>query len=164
MMLKRCLPHPLLSLALLGVWVLLVNEISAGAIVFGAILAILIPLITSSFWPSAPKVGNAYAICGYGLVVLWDILVANVIVAGLILFRKAESLETRYVVVPLDLTSPEAITTLAGTITMTPGTVTIDLSADAKSLLVHCLHAPDPQGVVDDIKSRYESRLKEIFE
>ncbi len=164
MMLKRCLPHPLLSLALLVVWVLLVNEISAGAIVFGAILAILIPLITSSFWPSAPKVGNAYAICGYGLVVLWDILVANVIVAGLILFRKAESLETRYVVVPLDLTSPEAITTLAGTITMTPGTVTIDLSADAKSLLVHCLHAPDPQGVVDDIKSRYESRLKEIFE
>ncbi len=164
MMLKRCLPHPLLSLALLGVWVLLVNEILAGAIVFGAILAILIPLITSSFWPSAPKVGNAYAICGYGLVVLWDILVANVIVAGLILFRKAESLETRYVVVPLDLTSPEAITTLAGTITMTPGTVTIDLSADAKSLLVHCLHAPDPQGVVDDIKSRYESRLKEIFE
>ncbi|WP_404422474.1 Na+/H+ antiporter subunit E [Thalassospira australica] len=164
MMLKRCLPHPLLSLALLVVWVLLVNEVSAGAIVFGAILAILIPLITSSFWPSAPKVGNAYAICGYGLVVLWDILVANVIVAGLILFRKAESLETRYVVVPLDLTSPEAITTLAGTITMTPGTVTIDLSADAKSLLVHCLHAPDPQGVVDDIKSRYESRLKEIFE
>ncbi len=47
---------------------------------------------------------------------------------------------------------------------MTRGTVTIDLSADAKSLLVHCLHAPDPQGVVDDIKTRYEGRLKEIFE
>jgi len=96
--------------------------------------------------------------------VLWDILVANVIVAGLILFRKTESLESKSVVVPLDLTSPEAITTLAGTITMTPGTVTIDLSADAKSLLVHCLHAPDPQSVVDDIKNRYERRLKEIFE
>lgn len=164
MMLKRCLPHPLLSLALLVVWVLLVNEISAGAIVFGAILAIAIPLITSSFWPARPKVGNAYAICEYGLIVLWDILVANVIVAGLILFRKTESLESKSVVVPLDLTSPEAITTLAGTITMTPGTVTIDLSADAKSLLVHCLHAPDPQGVVDDIKTRYEGRLKEIFE
>ncbi|UKV13934.1 Na+/H+ antiporter subunit E [Thalassospiraceae bacterium SW-3-3] len=164
MMLKRCLPHPLLSLALLVVWVLLVNEISAGAVVFGAILAIVVPLITSSFWPAAPKVGNAYAICEYGLIVLWDILVANVVVAGLILFRKAESLESKCVVVPLDLTSPEAITTLAGTITMTPGTVTIDLSADAKSLLVHCLHAPDPQGVVDDIKTRYEGRLKEIFE
>lgn len=164
MMLKRCLPHPLLSLALLVVWVLLVNEISAGAVVFGAILAIVIPLITSNFWPARPKVGNAYAICEYGLIVLWDILVANIVVAGLILFRKADSLQSRCIVVPLDLTSPEAITTLAGTITMTPGTVTIDLSADAKSLLVHCLHAPDPQGVVDDIKTRYEGRLKEIFE
>ncbi|WP_245830047.1 Na+/H+ antiporter subunit E [Thalassospira alkalitolerans] len=164
MMLKRYLPHPLLSLVLLVVWVLLVNEISAGTVVFGAILAIVIPLITSNFWPARPKIGNAFAICEYGLIVLWDILVANVIVAGLILFRKTESLESKCVVVPLDLTSPEAITTLAGTITMTPGTVTIDLSADAKSLLVHCLHAPDPQGVVDDIKTRYEGRLKEIFE
>jgi multicomponent K+:H+ antiporter subunit E len=164
MSLKRYLPHPLLTLALLFVWVFLVNEVSAGAVVLGLILAIILPLITANFWPGRPRVRNVYAICEYGLVVLWDILVANVIVAGLILFRKTESLETKSVVVPLDLTSPEAITTLAGTITMTPGTVTIDLSADAKSLLVHCLHAPDPQGVVDDIKNRYERRLKEIFE
>ena len=163
-MMKRYLPHPLLSLALLVVWVLLAKEVSAGAVVFGAILAVIIPLITASFWPARPKIRNAYAICEYGLVVLWDILVANVVVAGLILFRKTESLETKCVVVPLELTSPEAITTLAGTITMTPGTVTIDLSADAKSLLVHCLHAPDAQGVIDEIKDRYERRLKEIFE
>ncbi|MBX2831817.1 MAG: Na+/H+ antiporter subunit E [Rhodospirillales bacterium] len=163
-MMKRYLPHPLLTLALLIVWVFLVNEISAGAVVFGLILAIVIPLITANFWPARPKVRNVYAICEYGLVVLWDILVANVIVAGLILFRKTESLDSKCVVVPLDLTSPEAITTLAGTITMTPGTVTIDLSADARSLLVHCLHAPDAQGVIDDIKDRYERRLKEIFE
>ncbi|KZC98991.1 MULTISPECIES: Na+/H+ antiporter subunit E [unclassified Thalassospira] len=163
-MMKRYLPHPLLTLALLIVWVFLVNEISAGAVIFGLILAIIIPLITANFWPDRPRVRNAYAICEYGLIVMWDIIVANVIVAGLILFRKTESLDSKSVVVPLDLTSPEAITTLAGTITMTPGTVTIDLSADAKSLLVHCLHAPDPQSVVDDIKNRYERRLKEIFE
>jgi len=163
-MMKRYLPHPLLTLVLLVVWVFLVNEISAGAVVLGLILAIIIPLITSSFWQDRPSLRNVYGICEYGLVVLWDIVVANVIVAGLILFRKSESLESKCVVVPLDLTSPEAITTLAGTITMTPGTVTIDLSADAKSLLVHCLHAPDPQAVVDDIKNRYERRLKEIFE
>ena len=163
-MMKRYLPHPLLTLSLLIVWVFLVNEVSAGAVIFGLILAIVIPLITSSFWPGRPRIRNAYAICEYVLIVMWDILVANVIVAGLILFRKTESLESKCVVVPLDLTSTEAITTLAGTITMTPGTVTIDLSADAKSLLVHCLHAPDAQGVVDDIKDRYERRLKEIFE
>jgi multicomponent K+:H+ antiporter subunit E len=164
MMLKRYLPHPLLSVALIVIWVMLANRISVGTVVFAVILAVIIPLISQSFWPGRPKVGNLWAIFEYGLIVLWDILVANVVVAGLVLFRKADSLEPASVTVPLDLTSPEAITALAGTITMTPGTVTIDLSRDARSLLVHCLHAPDPQAVVDDIKSRYERRLKEIFE
>ena len=65
---------------------------------------------------------------------------------------------------PLDLVEPESITVLAGTITMTPGTLTAEIAADGHSLLVHCLHAPDPDGVRDDIKARYERRLKEIFE
>jgi multicomponent K+:H+ antiporter subunit E len=58
---------------------------------------------------------------------------------------------------------PEAITMLAGTITLTPGTVSADLSDEGHSLLVHVLHTEDPDAVRDDIKSRYEARLKEIF-
>jgi multicomponent K+:H+ antiporter subunit E len=65
--------------------------------------------------------------------------------------------------VPLDLTSAEAITVLAGTITMTPGTVSATLAADGSAILVHCLHTDDPDSVRDDIKSRYERRLLEIF-
>jgi multicomponent K+:H+ antiporter subunit E len=163
-MLKRYLPHPLLTLTLVVVWAFLMNSFSVGTILFGVILGVIIPLVTRTFWPGRPRLRHVVAIAEYCLIVLWDILVANVVVAGLVLFRRADSLKPAAVTVPLDLTSAEAITTLAGTITMTPGTVTIDLSADAKSLLVHCLHAPDPQGVVDDIKSRYEGRLKEIFE
>jgi multicomponent K+:H+ antiporter subunit E len=68
------------------------------------------------------------------------------------------------VTVPLELRTPEAITTLAGTITMTPGTLTADVSAEGHALLVHCLDAPDPDAVRDEIKSRYERRLMEIFE
>jgi len=52
---------------------------------------------------------------------------------------------------------------LAGTITLTPGTVSADLSDGGHSLLVHTLHTDDPDGVRDEIKQRYERRLKEIF-
>jgi multicomponent K+:H+ antiporter subunit E len=52
---------------------------------------------------------------------------------------------------------------LAATITMTPGTVSSDLSADGRSLLVHCLDAKDGEEAVRQMKSRYEARLKEIF-
>ncbi|HCQ57063.1 MAG TPA: Na+/H+ antiporter subunit E, partial [Sulfitobacter sp.] len=63
----------------------------------------------------------------------------------------------------LDLKEPEAITILAGTITLTPGTVSADLSDNGRYLLVHALDATDPDAVRDEIKDRYERRLKEIF-
>ena len=73
-------------------------------------------------------------------------------------------IQSAWIPIPLDLTTPEAISLLAGTITMTPGTLTADLSAARRALLVHALHAPDPDAVRDDIKTRYEARLKRIFE
>jgi multicomponent K+:H+ antiporter subunit E len=85
-------------------------------------------------------------------------------VAYTIIFKSNRSIHSRWVTIPLELTSPEAITVLAGTITMTPGTVSADLAADGRSLLVHCLDAEDPDAVRDEIKHRYERRLKEIFE
>ena len=66
--------------------------------------------------------------------------------------------------IPLDVQTPEAIAVLAGTITMTPGTVSSDLSADGRALLVHCLETDDPVGTVATIKRRYERRLLRIFE
>ena len=100
----------------------------------------------------------------YSVMVIGDIVVANIDVARLILFRRSSELRTRWVSVPLELSSPEAITVLAGTVTMTPGTVSCDLSADGRHLLVHCLDAPDAEQIVREIKTRYEARLKEIFE
>jgi multicomponent K+:H+ antiporter subunit E len=65
--------------------------------------------------------------------------------------------------VPLDLRSPEGISVLAGTITMTPGTVTADVSPDGSALLVHCLDIAEESELVAGIKTRYERRLRRIF-
>ena len=73
-------------------------------------------------------------------------------------------MQPNWVCIPLDLRTPEAIAILAGTITLTPGTVSADLSDEGHSLLVHALDAPDPAAVREEIKERYERRLKEIFE
>ncbi|WP_439817035.1 Na+/H+ antiporter subunit E [Zavarzinia sp. CC-PAN008] len=162
-MMARILPHPVLSLTILVVWVMLANEVSAGHVVLGAILGFLVPLFTARFWPGRPRIGAPLAIAEYVLVVLWDIVVSNVQVARLVLFRPAGGFRSVYVTVPLDLTSPEAIAVLAGTITMTPGTVSADLSACGGALLVHCLDTGDPEGTVAAIKDRYERRLKRIF-
>lgn len=163
-MIGRILPHPLLTLTLVVVWQMLVNYVSLGTLVFGLILGIVIPLITAPYWPDRPRLKNPAMIVEFILVVLWDIVVANIVVAKTILFTRNTSMHPAWVSIPLDLRTPEAITVLAGTITMTPGTVSSDVAADGRSLLVHCLDAPDPDAVRDEIKQRYERRLKEIFE
>ena len=157
------LPHPLLTLLLTIVWVVLQNEVSAGMAVFGLILGILIPWGTSVWWPDTPKGFRLGKMVIYCLIVMWDIIVANVQVAWIILTKSNAELRPAWVVIPLELVQPEAITILAGTITLTPGTVSADLSNEGHSLLVHALHTDDPDGVRDEIKQRYEARLKEIF-
>lgn len=162
-MFKRFVPHPLLTLLIVVVWILL-SGISWGAAVLGVILGIAIPKLTSPYWPDRPHIGSTLTIVEYAVIVLWDIIVANFQVAYLILFRRGDSLRSRFVTVPLDLRTPEAISALAGTITMTPGTVSADLSGDGSALLVHCLETDDAEATVATIKARYETRLKRIFE
>jgi len=163
-MIWRILPHPLLTLLLTVVWLMLVNSVTVGAVILGLAFGILIPLLTSAYWPNRPKLRRPLKVVTYVLIVVWDICVANLVVAKTILFRRNADLRSNWVTIPLDLSSPEAITVLAGTITMTPGTVSSDVSACGRALLVHCLDAPDPDAVREDIKYRYERRLKEIFE
>jgi multicomponent K+:H+ antiporter subunit E len=160
---SRILPHPLISVVLAVVWLLLVNTVTLNAVVFGAILGLLIPLLTRPYWPEVPRLRSPRMIVEYGLIVLWDIVIANIEVARIILFMPKDKMRPGWITIPLDVRSPEAITVLAGTITMTPGTVSSDLSACGRALLVHCLHAPDPDAMRDQIKSRYERRLMEIF-
>jgi multicomponent K+:H+ antiporter subunit E len=159
----KWLPQPLMSLSLLVIWLLLQNEVSAGLIVLGAVFAVLIPLFTAPFWTEPATIRAWLTGIRFGLIVLWDIVVANVQVAGLILFRKPQSLTPQFLVIPLEIESPYAIAILAGTITMTPGTVSSDVDPARRHLLVHGLNVDDPDEVIATIKQRYEAPLKEIF-
>ena len=157
-------PHPLLTVLLAVVWVLLQNKVTSGMVVFGLILGIIIPRATAVWWPDRPRGIRFGKFISYMLIVLWDILVANIQVAWIVLTRPNSKLRPAWVVIPLELQQPEAISILAGTITLTPGTVSADLSSGGHSLLVHALDTDNPDDVRDQIKQRYERRLKEIFE
>lgn len=162
-MLRRLIPHPFLSVTLVLVWLGLVNSFSLGNLILGTAVGLIVPMLTKAYWPDRPTLRRPLKIAEYVLVVLWDIVVANVQVAMIILFRREPDIRSHWIPVPLELTSAEAITVLAGTITVTPGTVSATLSADGRAILVHCLHTDDPDSIRDGIKSRYERRLTEIF-
>ena len=161
---RRLLPHPTLTLVISAVWIALANRFSLGQAVLSFIVGWAIPLFTSAYWPDRTIIKRPGMVLEYVGVVLWDILVSNVQVAYWVLFRRGDSLRSQFLSVPLELNTPEAITVLAGTITMTPGTVSADLAADGRAILVHCLETADAEQTAREIKARYERRLKEIFE
>jgi len=163
-MLRHLFPHPLLTAWIVVVWLLLNNDLALGHLLIGLVLGVLIALGTSAYWPGRPRLRAPLMMIEFALVVLWDIMVSNIQVAYLILFRRSDSLRSQFIALPLDLKTPEAITVLAGTITMTPGTVSADISADGRALLVHCLETDSPNDVIAQIKERYERRLKRVFE
>lgn len=159
---SRLLPHPGLTALLVVMWVMMAGDVTFGTVFLGVVVGVLVPVFTAPWWPGRPRVrfGRGAAFCA---LVLWDIVVANFEVAAIVLFKPARDLRPAWLTIPLDLASPEAVTTLAGTISLTPGTVSADLSACGRFLLVHALHAPDPAAEIVRIKARYEARLKEVF-
>lgn len=160
---RKLFPHPLLSLFMLLAWLLMANSFSAGNILLGAMTGWLIPYLTQSFWPQSTSVHRPLLAVKYLLRVMVDIVIANIEIAVLIL-GPSQKLQPAFMRVPLDLREDFTITIFANTISLTPGTVSVDLQMDAGYLVVHGLNVGDPEAAIVQMKKRYEAPLKEIFE
>lgn len=160
-MLNRLFPMPMHSVMLLAVWLLL-NEFSAGHVVLGVLLGIAIPWVASPLSDPHARVKKPCRALGYLSMVLGDIVVSNFEVAGRIL-RSNHHLKPGLIALPLDLTGQFPLAVLASTISLTPGTVSVDFSEDMHWLYIHALHVDDEQQLIARIKSRYEAPLREIF-
>jgi multicomponent K+:H+ antiporter subunit E len=158
------LPHPVLTLALLIIWLFLANTISPGHILLGTLLGIIIPWFTNRFWPERPKIVKpGQLIHFFFFTFLFDIIVANINVVKLILQPDLSQLKPGFIEVPLEIEDPMVTTLLASIISLTPGTVTAEVSRNQRSLIVHGLDMPDPESAIQLIKTRYETPIKEIF-
>ena len=64
---------------------------------------------------------------------------------------------------PLTVASDSEIALLANLITLTPGTLSIDVSDDRKWLSIHCLDSPGDEQVIDAIAGGFETRVMQVF-
>ncbi|QFU01992.1 Na(+)/H(+) antiporter subunit E1 [Halomonas sp. THAF5a] len=156
------LPHPLFSLFLALLWLLMVNELSVAHALLGLALGVAIPVVTHAFWPEEAKIRRPLPLLRYLGVLLVDILRSNLVVALRIL-RPARELRPGFFTYPLALDDDFAITLLASTISLTPGTVSLHHDAEANTLLIHALHLEDEAEAIATIRTRYEQPLEEIF-
>jgi multicomponent K+:H+ antiporter subunit E len=160
--LRRLFPHPVLSVFLLAVWLLLNTTLAFAQILFGAILATALPHAFAKYLPRLLVIRRPFYAMRFALIVLWDIVIANVRVAILVLGPKSR-LRPRWITVPLDLGDPGVASILGGIVTLTPGTVSVELDEKVTWLRVHVLDLENEEQQIAQIKNRYERGLKEIF-
>jgi len=162
----RLWPSPWLSALLFVAWPTLNGSWSTGHLVLAAGLAWAIPLLTRRFRPEVARLAAPAAFALLAWRVLRDIVVSNIDVARRVLGREAD-IRPRFVWIPLTLRDPHGIVALAGIISLTPGTLSSELSDDRRYLLVHALHCPDDEAeaaLVASVRERYEAPLREILE
>ncbi len=160
--LRRIFPSPALSITVVAFWLVMSDSFDLGQLVLGTLLGIVIPLFAARLDREFARLGSLRPIPKLLAVVLWDILVSNLRVAAQVLGRE-EKLKPGFIWVPLDIANIHGIAALTSFITLTPGTVSAALSEDRRHLLVHVLHLEDPTALINEIKSRYEAPLMEIF-
>ena len=159
---KTWLSHPWLSALLALSWLLLSHSLAPVHLLSAALIGLLVPRLLHDALPPAGRIRIVPAL-RLTFVVLWDIVLSNITVARLVLGRMDQP-QPAWVPVPLDLHHPTAIALFASIITTTPGTVSCTVDEERRLIWVHALDCSDTVQAAADMKARYETPLREIFE
>lgn len=160
---SRILPYPLLTVALIVMWLLL-NSFSLGHLLLGTVIAVGASRVMTALEPSKPRLRRWQLIPWLIWVVLVDIMRSNIAVASVILQGDRRERVAGFVSIPLDLRDRTGLAVLACIVTSTPGTAWVEYDSATGVLTIHVLDLVEEQEWVDLIKSRYEATLREIFE
>ncbi len=161
---KRLIPSPWLSLGLLGGWLLLTRSFSAGQLLLGIAVALVMPLLMAPLRPTPGPLRRWARLLRLILRVGVEVVHSALLVAAGVLRARTRPPRGAFVVVPLELRDAHALAALAMISSVVPGTVWSELAPDRSALLVHVFDLEDEAAFIRHFKTDYEQPLKEIFE
>lgn len=161
----------LFNLFLGGMWLLLTREWTVWNYLFGCLLSYFFLYISGQYPEKIRFSGRNFDLLGYirwfvkvlafVLYFLKELVVASLTVT-LSILSPLSKLRPGVIAVPLDLQTDGQITLLANLITLTPGTLTLDVSTDKKIIFVHAIHVDDPAEFCQSIKNGFEKWILEV--
>lgn len=162
---KRWLPSPITTVALLLTWLVLNQTVEVAQVLLGIVFAVAIPALTRSLRPLAPvRIKKLSALIQLLRMSLVEIVRSCFNVSRIILFTKPRNVNSQFIRVPLDLRNPYGLAVLSCLINTTPGTVWVEVLLDSHDLVLHVFDLHDEQWWIDTIKTRYEKPLIDVFE
>lgn len=160
---KRIFPTPLLSLALLALWLTLNPTFGHGNLAIAVAVALGTPILCAPLRPITSSMRSPGVLLRLALSVAHDVVVSSLQVARGVLLVSRRPPHPKFVVIPLELRNPAALAALAIITTAVPGTVWSELAADRGSVRLHVFDVDDEVAFIAMYKSRYERPLLEIF-
>lgn len=156
--------------AIFGViWCLIHGTIDLNNFIFGFLLGLL-TIRPFRFLYRPEEDFNLFSpptriisIIKYFMVLIKEIIKASIILAKIVT-RPKINIKPGIIAVPLRCRTDLGITGISNTITLTPGTITVDISDDHSVLYVHCIDASDPATVCESIRNDLEKYILEAFE
>jgi len=151
------------------VWLALTGISDIQEIIAGLIVAILVSLLSGHFLISSKKKNNIIIRFFYGILYifkfLWEMIKANFHVAYIVIHPKLP-VKPGIIKIHSDLQKDISLTMLANSITLTPGTLTVDIDEQHKNLYVHWIDIKSTkiEENTKNIGSRFEPILAEVFE
>lgn len=157
------IPHPVVSALIALLWLVLTG-FSPGQLLLGLLVGLVAGAAYARLTPDRVRLRRPGLVLRLAGRVAVDIARSNLAVARLILSDGRSGLRrSGFVRIPLALTEPNALATLAIIITATPGTAWIDHDPDTGELLLHVFDLLEGEDWARLIKTRYETPLLEIF-
>lgn len=153
----------LLNFALALTWTFLTGRFNETNFFFGLGLGFFLLALLRDAVGSGAYVKKVWQAIYFVLYFLWELLVANLHVAYEVITPRLY-MRPAIVAVPVDLKRDFEITLLANLITLTPGTLSLEISEDKKTLYVHGMYVDDIDDFRRSIKQGFEKRVQELFE
>lgn len=149
-----------LNLLLAAGWCALFGTFDLGHLLQGFLLAFAVLSIASPLYGRTAYFRRVLLVTRLGAYFLYELVVSSVQVAWDVLTPTPRS-RPAIVAVPLDLVDPAQITVLAILISLTPGSLSLDVSPDRKTLYVHQMFVNDPDEARSRIKTGFERLVRE---
>ena len=146
------------------VWAAVTGALTLPNLVLGAAVAALTLILLRDRFRSRGGFGRALRMISLALFFLREVLLSAISVAGWVLRpNAAKRMAPAIVAFPLTVTRDLEITLLANLITLTPGTLSIDVSSDRTVLYVQALDCRDPDSLKRQIAEGFERKIIEAF-
>jgi multisubunit Na+/H+ antiporter MnhE subunit len=142
------------NLLVATIWLLLSSEPSPAVFALGFLIGFVLLATFQRVVPSADYVRRCVALLRFLLVFAWEFLLANAKVAWAVLFRSRASFHPNFITYDISGLTPSEILLLSYCITLTPGTCTVDVTRDFRTLVFHSLDANDPDGLRAEIDTK----------